>query len=405
MVRETEYYDLLGVKPYATMDELKRAYRRLALRYHPDKNPSEGERFKQISQAYEVLSDPQKRSVYDRGGDRAMKEGGASGRAGFRPPMDIFNLFFGGGSSTHGPRVERKGRTAFHHLFVTLEELYKGTTRKISIQKNVICKTCGGRGGREGHDLRCPKCHGSGVEVILHRLGPNMMHQVQAVCSQCFGQGEWMQPLDRCLTCNGRKVMREKKILDICIEKGMADRHKITFPKEGDQVPGLHPGDVVVVLDQKHHPIFQRQGNDLVIKREVTLMDALCGCKLVIQTLDGRRILLFSRPGTIIKPGDRKCVPNEGMPIHHCPTQKGKLIIEFQVRFPEPGWLQPHQLRHLQTFFPPREEVVATEDMEEAELRECFSQPEFGNRRFPSEAYHEDHSDDPLRHNVQCQTS
>lgn len=142
MVRETGYYDLLGVKPCATMDEIKRAYRRLALRYHPDKNPSEGERvggeskvgttrvvlpalgsvlapssslppqFKQISQAYEVLSDPSKRSVYDRGGERAMKEGGTASRGGFGTPMDIFDLFFGGGGRTQGPRVERRGRGA-----------------------------------------------------------------------------------------------------------------------------------------------------------------------------------------------------------------------------------------------------------------------------------------------------
>ncbi|XP_042296220.1 dnaJ homolog subfamily A member 1-like [Sceloporus undulatus] len=405
MVKETEYYDLLGVKPSATVEEIKRAYRRLALRYHPDKNPSEGERFKQISQAYEVLSDPHKRSVYDRGGERAMKEGGAAGRGGFRPPMDIFNLFFGGGPSPHGARVERKGRTAFHHLSVTLEELYKGTTRKISIQKNIICKTCGGRGGREGHDPRCPKCHGSGVEVVIHRLGPNLVHHVQAMCSQCFGQGEWVQPLDRCLSCNGRKVIREKKLLDICVEKGMADRQKLTFHQEGDQVPGFQPGDVVIVLDQKQHPIFQRLGNDLVVKREVTLVDALCGCKLVIYTLDNRRLLLSSRPGTMIKPGDRKCVPNEGMPIYQCPTQKGKLIIEFQVRFPDPGWLPPHQLRQFQAFFPPREEVMATEGTEEAELRDYFPQPGFGGRRFTSEAFPEDPREDPLRHNVQCQTS
>ncbi|XP_058016477.1 dnaJ homolog subfamily A member 1-like isoform X1 [Ahaetulla prasina] len=405
MVKETGYYDLLGVKPCATMDEIKRAYRRLALRYHPDKNPSEGERFKQISQAYEVLSDPSKRSVYDRGGERAMKEGGTAGRGGFGAPMDIFDLFFGGGGRTQGPRVERRGKTAIHLLTVTLEDLYNGATRKLSLQKNVICRSCGGRGGREGLDVRCPKCHGSGMEVIVHQLGPNMVHHIQAMCSQCQGQGEWVRPLDRCLACNGRKVIREKKILNVHLDKGMADRQKITFHQEGDQAPGFEPGDIVIVLDQKPHPVFQRSGSDLIVRREVPLVDALCGCKQVIRTLDNRRLLVSSRPGCVIKPGDIRCIPNEGMPVYRSPGQKGRLVIHFEVKFPEPGWLPSHQLRQFQSFFPRHEEVMATEDMEEVELREYFPQPDFSGRRFQSEFNHEGDFEDPLRHNVQCQTS
>ncbi|XP_044278589.1 dnaJ homolog subfamily A member 1-like [Varanus komodoensis] len=405
MVKETGYYDLLGVKPFATMEEIKRAYRRLALRYHPDKNPTEGERFKQISQAYEVLSDPHKRSLYDRGGERAMKEGGVGGRGGFGPPMDIFDLFFGGGGRPHGPRMERRGKTAVHQLSVTLEDLYNGATRKLSLQKNVICRSCGGRGGREGLDTRCPKCHGSGVEVVVHQLGLNIMHQVQTMCSHCQGQGEWVRPLDRCLTCNGRKVTREKKILHVHLDKGMADRQKITFHQEGDQVPGFEPGDIVIVLDQRPHPVFQRRGNDLLVEKEVALVDALCGCKQVIRTLDNRRLLVSSRPGTVIKPGDMKCVPNEGMPIFRNPTQKGKLIVLFKVKFPEPGWLPAQQLPQFQAFFPHREEVMATEDTEEVELREFFPQPDFGGRRFPGEPHPGDDFEDPLRPNVQCHAS
>uniref|UniRef100_A0A8C3U3K1 DnaJ-like protein n=1 Tax=Catharus ustulatus TaxID=91951 RepID=A0A8C3U3K1_CATUS len=216
MVKETGYYDLLGVRPGASLDEIKRAYRRLALRYHPDKNPSEGERFKQISQAYEVLSDAHKRALYDRGGERAMKEGGLGGRgggSGFGSPMDIFDLFFGGG-------VRMRGKTVVHQLSVSLEDLYNGSTRKLSLQKNIICRKCGGCGVREGAQRRCPKCHGTGMEVRIHQLGPSMIQQIQTVCSQCQGQGEWIRPRDCCLTCNGRKVVREKKILSVHLDKG-----------------------------------------------------------------------------------------------------------------------------------------------------------------------------------------
>ncbi|XP_010785207.1 dnaJ homolog subfamily A member 1-like, partial [Notothenia coriiceps] len=143
MVKETGFYDTLGVKPNATPDELKRAYRKLALKYHPDKNPTEGEKFKQISQAYEVLSDAKKREVYDRGGEKAIKEGGSGGGGGcggnFASPMDIFDLFFGGGSRMHR---ERKGKNIVHQISVTLDDLYNGATRKLALQKNTICERC-----------------------------------------------------------------------------------------------------------------------------------------------------------------------------------------------------------------------------------------------------------------------
>lgn len=163
MVKETGYYDVLGVKPSCTQDELKKAYRKLALKYHPDKNPAEGERFKQISQAYEVLSNPEKRRIYDQGGEQAIKEG-TGGGGGFSAPMDLFDMFFGGGGM--GRRRDNRGKNTVHQLGVSLEELYNGATRKLSVQKCTICDKCEGK-----HLLTAAKEHLSYFVSLPNRLG------------------------------------------------------------------------------------------------------------------------------------------------------------------------------------------------------------------------------------------
>lgn len=175
MVRETKFYDILGVKPGCSPDDLKKAYRKLALKFHPDKNPNEGEKFKQISQAYEVLSDPEKKRIYDQGGEQALKEGGVSS-GGFSSPMDLFDMFFGGSPFGGGRtrRRERRGKDVIHQLTVTLEELYRGSVRKLALQKNAICDKCEGRGGRKGAYSTCTNCRGTGMECQVQQLGPGI---------------------------------------------------------------------------------------------------------------------------------------------------------------------------------------------------------------------------------------
>ncbi|KAJ0028951.1 hypothetical protein NQD34_003948 [Periophthalmus magnuspinnatus] len=394
MVHETGFYDLLGVTPSASPDEIKKAYRKLALKFHPDKNPNEGERFKLISQAYEVLSDPKKRDLYDQGGEQAIKEGGMN--AG-QSPMDIFNMFFGGGGRM---QRERRGKNVVHQLSVSLEEMYNGSTRKLALQKNVICEKCEGYGGKKGALEKCSSCKGRGVQVKVQQIGPGMIQQIQSMCSDCQGQGEKFSSKDRCKTCQGRKVERVKKILEVHIDKGMKDGQKITFHGEGDQEPGLEPGDVIIVLDQKDHPIYQRQGDDLITNMELKLVEALCGFRKTITTLDNRTLIINSAPGQVIKPNDIKCIQNEGMPIYKDPYEKGQLLVNFQIEFPEKEWLPEHLMYQLERLLPQREDVMLTDDMEEVDLSDVDVQAQ--QRKQQGEAYEED--EDAPRSGVQCQT-
>ncbi|KAM9818536.1 dnaJ homolog subfamily A member 1 [Syngnathus typhle] len=405
MVKETGFYDTLGVKPHATPDELKRAYRKLALKYHPDKNPTEGERFKQISQAYEVLSDAKKREIYDRGGEEAIKEGGGGGGGGsFASPMDIFDLFFGGVRRMHR---ERKGKNIVHQISITLEDLYNGATRKLSVQKNALCERCEGRGSRKGAAQMCMSCHGTGMQVRVHQLVPGMVQQVSTVCHGCQGQGQRISQKDRCKACGGRKMLRQKKILEVHIDKGMKDGQKIMFHGEGDQEPGLEPGDIIIVLDLQEHPRFTRRGENLTMSMELQLVEALCGFQKPVQTLDNRTLLITSHPGELIKPGDTKCVSNEGMPMYRRPFEKGKLIIHFSVVFPKANFLPKNRLKELERYLPVKVDAEQPESMDDdlyiyADLEDCDLE---SRKRHRHQHYYMDEDDYASTGGVQCQTS
>lgn len=375
MVKETKFYDILGVKPGASDSELKKAYRKMALQYHPDKNPSPeaGEKFKEISMAYEVLSDSEKRKIYDQHGEQGIKEGGGGG-GGFHSPMDIFDMFFGGGGGMGGMfgegrrRGPRKTKNLIHQLSVSLEDMYNGSTRKLALQKNVICDLCEGVGGKENAVQRCPNCRGTGMQIRVQQLGPGMMQQIQSMCGECQGQGERIDPKLRCKKCNGRKVNRERKILEVSVEKGMQDGQKINFSGEGDQEPGMEPGDIIIVLDEKEHDLFRRNGVDLIMKLNINITEAICSFKKTINTLDKRTLLIQTVPGEVIKHGDLKCVFGEGMPTYRNPFEKGKLIVQFVVDFPES--LDPAIVSKLEALLPPREEPLVPDDHEECDLHE-----------------------------------
>ncbi|CAL1703821.1 unnamed protein product [Somion occarium] len=349
MVKETKYYDLLEVSPDASDSDLKKAYRKKALRLHPDKG-GDPEMFKEVTHAYEVLSDSQKRSIYDARGEAGLSE---SGGMGGMDPQDLFSQlfggggFFGGGGRQQGPK---KTKDLVHRVHVTLEDLYKGKTSKLALTRNVICSKCNGKGGKEGAVRTCNSCQGRGVRVTLRQMGP-MIQQMQQPCDECSGTGEIINHKDKCKTCNGKKVISEKKMLEVHIDKGMKGGQTVTFRGESDQAPGVTPGDVIIVIEEKPHERFRRQENDLFTDVEVDLLTALGGGQISIKHLDDRVLSVNIPPGEVLKHDDLKVIHGQGMPSyrHH---EFGDLFVHVSVKFPER--IEPEVIPYLEKALPPR---------------------------------------------------
>ncbi|KAI0228363.1 Type I HSP40 co-chaperone [Massospora cicadina] len=340
MVKDTKLYDILSVDPGCSESQLKKAYYKLAKVYHPDKNPEAGDKFKEISHAYEVLSDPRKREVYDRYGEEGLSGDGGSGVS----PEDLFSQLFGssifGGGQRRQPSGPRRGKDVGHCL------------------------------------------------------------KTQVTCSDCRGEGEIINKPDRCTECVGRKIVNQKKVLEVHIEKGMEDGTRIPFEGEGDQAPGILPGSVIIVLEQKPHPTFQRKKNDLYFEAQIDLVTALTGGSFHIQHLDKRELLVNILPGEVIKPGEIKCIENEGMPSlrHHI---KGNLYVRFEIKFPEPYWTTPEDLQKLAQILPSAEPLPKLKDPEEVVLSAV--DPSQQSRAEASATHEDDMEEEPHQgHGVQC---
>lgn len=220
--------------------------------------------------------------------------------------QDLFSQLFGGGGffGGGGGRSQgiRKTKDLVHRVQVSLEDLYKGKTTKLALTRNALCSKCNGKGGKDGAVRPCGPCSGRGVKVTLRQMGP-MIQQIQSACDDCNGTGEIINPKDRCSNCKGKKVLPEKKILEVHIDKGMKGGQTITFGGESDQSPNAQSGDVVIILEEKPHDRFKRQENNLVTELEIDLLTALAGGEVAIKHLDERALLVRFLPGEVVKNG------------------------------------------------------------------------------------------------------
>lgn len=316
MAEKRDYYEVLGVSKSATPEEIKKAYRQLALKYHPDRNPDDKdaeEKFKEAAEAYSVLSDENKRARYDRYGFAGMNGGSASG-GGFGGGFadfdlnDILNSVFGrgfdfggfnfggfGGGSGRGGVARQRGSNIRVKVKLNLQEIAKGVKKKIKVSKYVVCDHCHGSGSENGATETCPTCHGRGqvVQTVNSFFGAM---QTASVCPTCGGTGQVIK--NKCKHCQGEGIMKGEEIIDIEIPAGVGNDMQLTVRGKGNAGPhnGIN-GDLIVVIEEEESKDFERDGSNLIYNLFLTIPEAILGTQAEVPTIDGK-VRVKIAPGT-----------------------------------------------------------------------------------------------------------
>ena len=350
MANKRDYYEVLGVAKGASADEIKKAYRKLAVKYHPDKNPGNKEaeeKFKEAAEAYSVLSDPDKKAKYDQFGHAGVDGAGPDFSHGFGDLNDILNDLFGGGFSGFsgfgggfggfgrgGQRQQQRvyrGRDIRVRVKLTLEEIAKGVEKDISIEKNVPCEDCGGRGARNSGDIKtCPACNGTGqVQRVVNSIfGQSFAY---STCQQCGGEGKIIS--NPCRTCSGTGLVRKRETIKVKIPAGVEAGMQLNVQGEGHAAKnnGIN-GDLLVVIEEQEHPNLKREGNNLYYTKIISIPDAVLGADVDIPCLDGTyrvKVEPGTQSGTVIR------LRGKGLPTVNGYGGTGDLYVKFAVWLPK----------------------------------------------------------------------
>lgn len=335
-----DYYEVLSVSRTASDGELKSSYRKLAMQWHPDRNPGDKDceaKFKEINEAYDCLKDPQKRAAYDRYGHAAFENGGAGGPGGFggfsgdftSAFSDIFDDLFGGMGGRRGGRTggRERGADLRYNLEITLEEAFAGKTAKIEIPTSVTCEVCSGSGAKPGTEpVTCKTCNGTGR--LRHAQG---FFTLERTCASCQGRGTVIQ--DPCKACSGAGRVVKERTLEVNIPPGVEDGTRIRLGGEGEAgARGGGNGDLYIFLSVAQHQIFQREGADLYCRVPVSMVTATLGGEFDVPTVDGGRSKVKIPEGT--QTGKRFRLAGKGMPVLRS-RDRGDMYVQVAVETPQ----------------------------------------------------------------------
>lgn len=337
-----DYYEVLGLAKNASEEEIKKAYRKLAIKHHPDKNPDDKaaeEKFKEAAEAYEVLSNPEKRQRYNQFGHAGVGGAAGGGFGGGGMNMDdIFSQFgdifggafsggFGGGGRSSGRRVMR-GTNLRVKVKLTLKDIADGVEKKIKVNKHVSCKTCNGSGAKNGQFETCKTCHGSGSITRVQQTILGAM-QTQTTCGTCHGEGRIVK--DKCATCHGDGIVREEEVININIPAGVTEGMQLSMQGKGNAAPrGGINGDLLIVIEEEEHPHLKREGNHLIYYLNIGFPDAALGTTVEVPTIDAKAKIKID-PGT--QSGKVLRLKGKGLPDVNS-YGRGDLLVEISIYTP-----------------------------------------------------------------------
>lgn len=323
-----DYYEVLGVDRNASESDLKKSYRQMALKFHPDKNPGNHEaeeKFKEAAEAYEALRDPEKRSIYDQFGHEGLKGKGFGGGFGgfediFSTFGDLFGDFFGGGGG------QRTGADLRTDVTISFEQAAFGIEKSVEVRKHVPCQTCKGSRCKPGTSpVYCGTCRGTGQVVRSQGF-----FSLQSPCPQCHGTGQIIK--DPCRTCHGEGVEIDKKEISVNIPGGVDDGSRLRLRGEGEAAPGMPAGDLYVFVHVQAHDFFHREGQDIYCQLNISFSQAALGADIEVTLLDGKTKTISISPGT--QSGDRYRIEGAGIPQIRG-RGRGNQIIQLIVETPK----------------------------------------------------------------------